>query len=188
METFRHKIHVRKNIIKRRRELPVTDRRAAGSVIADSLYLRPEYAAAGTICLYVSMAEEVDTTNILRTSLGTKRVVAPRVGTDGNLVLHLVTAPERLVHGMFGILEPDGESETVSPEAVDTFIVPGVAFDRLGGRIGYGHGYYDRMLEKISVPVIALAFAAQIVPDTYAEPHDVPVDLIITEKEVIEIC
>ncbi len=188
MEILHPKIGIRETALRRRREITASDRLQASTVIGEKVFLRPEYTAAKVVCLYVSLADEVDTSGIMRQSLTHKQVVIPKVHADGTLRLHTTSAPEELTPGAFGILEPAGENREVMATAIDLFIIPGVAFDRLGGRIGHGHGYYDRLLQQVHVPIMGLAFSEQIVPDTYAESHDVRVNVVITEKEVIEIC
>ena len=89
----------------------------------------------------------------------------------------------------FGILEPDPEvyPVTVEPNEIGVVFVPGVAFDRLGHRLGYGKGYYDRWLRGASaLEKIGLAFSFQVLERLPAEAHDVRLDLLVTEQDVLE--
>ena len=89
-----------------------------------------------------------------------------------------------LAPGAYGILEPE-TVVPVAPERLDLVLVPGVAFDKNGGRIGFGKGYYDRFLQKTSAKTVALCYGFQIVPDCFSESEDYPMDYIVTEDEVI---
>ncbi|MBI4399828.1 5-formyltetrahydrofolate cyclo-ligase, partial [Candidatus Micrarchaeota archaeon] len=95
---------------------------------------------------------------------------------------------EELAPGAYGILEP--KKEFLRPagyEEIQLVIVPGIAFDLKGNRIGYGLGYYDKLLPKLKCPKLALAFNFQVLPEIVEEKHDVKVDKIITETDVINI-
>ena len=83
------------------------------------------------------------------------------------------------------ILEPHKDCQKIAPEKIDLIIVPGIAFDKQKNRIGYGDGFYDRLLKKTKCPTIALAYEFQIVHNIPGEKHDVKVDQIITEKRIL---
>jgi 5-formyltetrahydrofolate cyclo-ligase len=104
------------------------------------------------------------------------------------LVLHAIGDPiADVVAGFRGIPEPRPDAPPVSPQAVDWVLVPGVAFDVAGGRLGYGGGYYDRLLPamRAGTPRVAAAFEAQIVAHVPRAPHDAGVDAIVTEARTI---
>lgn len=134
--------------------------------------------------VFWSFGSEVDTAPLIDRWLDEgKRVALPRI--DGSEVV-----PVAYVRGgptsatSFGAMEPvDGR--LLDPAELDLVIVPGVAFDRSGNRVGYGAGYYDRFLLRIRGPAIAIAFAIQVVPEVPAGRTDRPVDAIVTETEVI---
>jgi len=86
--------------------------------------------------------------------------------------------------GAFGISEPKAQIP-VPEEEIDVILVPGIAFDKKGGRIGFGKGYYDRLLSRTKAVKIGLCHAVQLVEDTFCEPHDVRMDYVITESELI---
>ena len=93
-----------------------------------------------------------------------------------------------LIPGSRGILEPDPSRCNIVPiECIDIAIIPGIAFDEKGGRIGSGDGYYDRLIPNLSITTrkVALSFEEQIVPQVPMESHDKYVDIIITEKRII---
>jgi 5-formyltetrahydrofolate cyclo-ligase len=118
------------------------------------------------------------------------RVVLPKVSVWGDLELYLVeNLSSEVKVGSFGIEEPTGGSiGAVPPELVDCFIVPGVAFDTTGCRLGFGLGYFDRLLARRApgAVVVALAFECQIRTDLPAEKHDVFMDFICTEERILD--
>ena len=110
---------------------------------------------------------------------------------DGELELFHLTDMNELSVGMYKILEPKAELRTlpekkVKPEELDLVMVPGVAFDRRGGRMGHGFGYYDKLLEhaRPDAPLVALAFECQLFEEIPTQSHDVYMDKIITEKAI----
>src|SRR5262249_27378287 len=119
-----------------------------------------------------------------------KRIVVPYC-VNNELELFLLRDMGELAVGMYKILEPRPDLRgqpgcTVRPEELDLIMVPGVAFDRTGARMGHGFGYYDRLLEhaRRDAPLVALAFECQLFPEIPTAPHDIFMDKIITEKAV----
>ena len=148
----------------------------------------PEYQAAHTIMFYVDVRDEVRTRQALPAVVASgKRIVVPYC-VDGELELFWLEKMEELELGMYRILEPKNELRTVEskrlqPTDLDLVMVPGVAFDRTGGRTGHGKGYYDKLLQhaRLDAPLIALAFECQLFEKIPAESHDIYMDKIITE-------
>jgi 5-formyltetrahydrofolate cyclo-ligase len=151
----------------------------------------PEYAAARTVLFYLDARSEVRTRHTLPDALRTgKRIVVPYC-VENELELFLLDSPDELAVGMYKILEPKPElrarpEKRVTPTELDLVMVPGVAFDRRGGRMGHGFGYYDRLLEhaRPDAPLVALAFECQLFPEIPTQPHDVFMDKVITEQAV----
>jgi 5-formyltetrahydrofolate cyclo-ligase len=151
----------------------------------------PEYAAAGTVMFYVDVRTEVRTRHSLPGALGHgKRIVVPYC-VDGELELFLLENMDELSIGMYKILEPKPElrnapGKRIPVEELDLVMVPGVAFDRRGARMGHGMGYYDKLLEhaRPDAPLVALAFECQLFPEIPTQEHDVFMDKIITENEI----
>lgn len=120
-------------------------------------------------------------------------VAAPRVGAAGDMTLREITGEEELMPGAYGIREP-GPGAPEAPLAPGTLVlVPGLAFDAAGGRLGYGGGYYDRLLaghradiDAGAIVLAAPAFAAQLVDAVPTEPHDVRVRFLITEEGLLD--
>lgn len=186
------KKQLRKQIIARRNALATAVREAKSEIIVKKVLELPAWQQAGIIMSYVSFGSEVATPALIKAALaGGKRVAVPLCVRDGRRLIasEVLAFPDDLQPGTWGILEPRPESlRPLEPELIDLVIVPGVAFDRGGNRLGYGAGYYDRFLATLrpGAMTIALAFTEQIVPDVYPEPHDRPVDMVITEAGIIE--
>lgn len=156
---------------------PSATRQSAEIVAA--LEAHPAFRAANTILLYHSLKDEVDTHAFIRKWSREKRILLPVV-TGDDLELRLYTGPEDLAVGAYGIEEPTGALFT-DYSAIGLIVVPGVAFDRNGNRLGRGKGYYDRLLPRIpSAYKIGICFPFQVVDEVPAEPFDIRMDEIIT--------
>ncbi|QGJ71890.1 5-formyltetrahydrofolate cyclo-ligase [Planctomycetales bacterium 10988] len=172
----------------------VQDRSLKSHTIQQKVLARPEVTSAKTILLYLSIRSEV-TTDLLRdTWLADEgmQLVVP-ICRGPILTLFALNSMEELSRGSFGIPEPAPSlaslpERQVNPEALDVMIMPGLVFDPQGNRIGYGKGHFDRLLEQARPDVfkIGLAFEDQIVPHLEPESHDIPLDLILTEKSSYE--
>ncbi|MDD2422566.1 MAG: 5-formyltetrahydrofolate cyclo-ligase [Heliobacteriaceae bacterium] len=159
--------------------------------IREQLRRLPVFQKAGTIMVYVDFRQEVATRPLIRRLLREgKQVAVPVCREAGRLIPAAIKAfPGDLRPGKWGILEPpEDHLDSVDPGELDLVLVPGVAFDRRGNRLGYGAGYYDRFLPLLrpGASKIGLAFALQLVEDVFPGAHDVPVDCIVTETEVIK--
>jgi len=147
--------------------------------------------ADATWLAYVNVRNEVETKGILEEVLRIQgSVVVPYCLSNNQLGLFMLSDWQQLEQGSFGIREPIAAlraERTVSPETLDAVVMPGVAFDRRGNRIGYGKGYFDRLLETLRSDClkIGLAFDCQIFSALPTEPHDIPVDHLVTETQVI---
>ncbi len=141
-----------------------------------------EYINAGTVMSYISLDIEVDTRDFIKNELLRKIFVVPFVLGE-NIQVSKLNDFNNLIEGGFGVLEPTKKERYDGK--IDLVIVPGVAFDLNGGRVGFGRGYYDRFLDKFNGLKVALAFEEQIVDSVPVEKHDQAVDMIITEKRII---
>lgn len=149
--------------------------------ILAALEAHPAFRAAKTVLLYHSLPDEVDTHRFIRKWKEEKRILLPVV-TGNDLELRLYTDAQSLTTGVYGIEEPVGAPFT-DYAAIDLIIVPGVAFDRNGNRLGRGKGYYDRLLPRIpSAHKIGICFPFQIVEEIPTEPFDIRMDEIITQQ------
>lgn len=151
----------------------------------------PEYASARTVMFYVDVRTEVRTRQFLPTALTHgKRIVVPYC-VEGDLQIFHLESMNELALGMYKILEPKPELRTlrakrVAVEELDLVMVPGVAFDRGGARMGHGFGYYDKLLEHVrpDAPLVAFAFECQLFDEIPTAAHDVFMDKIVTEQAV----
>lgn len=201
----RRKAEIRR-VLRQQREALDPERRAGLSAAAVTrLTSLPEFGRARTVMLYWAMKGEVETQPLIQACLIAGRQVAlPRIvtweppdapappevyGENGRgLAIHRYTGrPAELVAGPFGLTEPAPDAPRVPLEQLDLVVVPGVAFDRSGGRIGYGGGYYDRFLALLppAVPRVGLAYGFQLVERVPRHPDDQGVGLVVTEAEVI---
>jgi 5-formyltetrahydrofolate cyclo-ligase len=176
---------VRRAAIERRDLLSASGRSAKSERIVDRVLALPEVGAAGTVMTFWSFGSEVQTSVLIeRLQDAGKRVVLPRVA-EGEIAAVAYAPGDPVAATSFGAMEPVG-AELVPAEDVDVVIVPGVAFDRRGGRVGYGGGFYDRLLSRApSAPAVAVAFAVQVVDEVPQGRSDSRVDVIVTEDEVI---
>ncbi|MEO8674831.1 MAG: 5-formyltetrahydrofolate cyclo-ligase [Casimicrobiaceae bacterium] len=184
------KLTLRRAVLARRDALGMDDRAAASAAIFARLAALPSFASARTLLLTLPFRSEWDSLPLVRQALAAgKSVVVPRVNaTTRMLELHAIADPDRdAAPGHQGIPEPLAHCPAVAPALVDWVLVPGVAFDRAGRRLGYGGGYYDRLLPLLSPRAarIAGAFDLQIVDRVPSGPHDVTVDRIVTPSDAI---
>ncbi len=162
----------------------------AGSLaIVKRLVDREEIRRASTLMVYLAFGSEVLTDGLILWGWGEgKRIVVPRCRpASREMTACRIDGFEELERGHYGIREPKADIiRPVPPGEIEAVIVPAVAFDRRGYRVGYGGGYYDRFLpEARQAARIGAAFACQIVPAVPVETHDMTVDMIVTEGEVI---
>ena len=172
----------------KRRALTTDEVNIKSAKIQVALFSLDCFKSADTVCTFISAFKEPDTVEIIKRLLGDgKKVVVPVTDTNNTtLILSYIENMADLKKGAFGILEPT----TVKPAResdIDAVLVPGLAFDKNGGRMGFGKGYYDRFLEKTDAVKIALCYDFQLSDQIPTEPHDVPMDIIITESGVTEV-
>ena len=181
------KKEIREEVRRKLHDQSQRERVLASGRIQRSLYRLEEFRRARVVLVTLSCAEEVDTLRIVKRCLGTgKMVVVPRVTDEarGKLELRQIRNLEGdLARGAYGILEPrPAVTRVVKPGKVDCAILPGLAFDRRGNRLGRGKGFFDRLLAAIprEVPRIALAFKFQLVDRLPVWVHDRPVDIVLS--------
>jgi 5-formyltetrahydrofolate cyclo-ligase len=181
------KSEVRKRIISVRDALPAAVRRDAGARITVRLYELPAYRDAHCVLAYMGIGSEFDTAAFVADVLARgKALVLPRVDrATRSLRLHAVrdTATD-LSAGVWGIPEPRADRcPELTTAAIDFALVPGVAFTRRCERLGYGAGFYDRLIQGFAVrpALVAAAFSVQVVPELPVTPSDQEVDAVVTE-------
>jgi len=156
--------------------------------ILDRLTALPSYLAAKTVHTYVAWGNEVDTHQLIRDAFSHgKCVIVPRVDVERRALEHYrINSFSDLSPGAFGILEPvPARASRFEPGGAEVVVVPGIAFDPSGHRLGFGGGYYDAFLKPLSATKIALAYDFQIVDLLPTREEDERVDLIITEKRIL---
>lgn len=158
--------------------------------ICRALAVLPEFRRASTVMAFLAISGEPDLAVICDEAIDTgKRLCLPRVDWESRtMVAALVGGGEGgLIAGRHGLREPGPEAPVIPPGQVDLVLVPGLAFDESGRRLGRGAGYYDRFLAALSVAPIGVAFELQLVPEVPAAAHDVPMSAIVTERRVIRV-
>ena len=176
------KYEIRKKIKDLRTMLNEEDRIDAADRIFAKIEELAAFQLADKILMYHSLPDELDTKRFLKKWKNLKRFYLPRV--NGVNLEILPYEESRLEIGSFHIEEPTGD-DTVPVEEIELLIVPGVAFDRKGHRLGRGKGFYDRLLSNGSATKIGVAYDFKLVDDLPSLPHDVPMDIIITEETII---
>lgn len=171
-----------------RRAIPERMRTVRSRAAVQQLLETPLWQETDSILTYVPIRDELDVRPLHTAALAAgKRLILPRVD-DSSLSLYEVTLPERelIPSGSYGIPEPDPvQCRRLSPdEAVGLAVLPGLAFDVRGVRIGYGGGYFDRLLTKHPMRTLGIAFAAQLTARLPRETHDIPVQDVVTESQV----
>jgi 5-formyltetrahydrofolate cyclo-ligase len=184
-KTLREQAHTNRNA--------QPDKDQLSSVICSKLIELPAYRAARTVMWYVDVRSEVRTRHYLPETLKHDKTIVVPYCVEGELELFRLTSMDELATGAYRILEPKTElrgltDKKVAVAELDLIVVPGVAFDRRGARMGHGFGYYDKLLKnaRSDTPLVALAFECQLFDEIPTESHDVFMDLVITEKAVYQ--
>ncbi len=198
------KKEIRKEIIKNRDLLTSTEIREKSSLIRSKLFNMKEYIESESIFCFLTFGSELETDEIIKDALEKKKkVYVPYINKEEDVMYAVeIENMDDFELNKFGIREPRRERfyfERVihNPDPVENprileasplVLVPGVAFDRKGFRVGYGKGYYDRFFHTFPVKSkIALAFGLQLIDHVPAQEHDQSVDMILTENELIRI-
>ena len=190
MDNASKKKDIRARFLLQREALPQKDRLEKSRLISDRFLRSTEFRAAQSIHFYLAAPSEVQTDEMIRSALRlNKRVAVPIIDSANRSIALSEWAAfdrEKLQPGPFGILQPRPEfRKEVKLEKIDLWVIPGVAFDLSGNRLGFGGGYYDRLLVRAKGVVIGLAFEAQISSELPVIHTDRKVDMIITEGRTI---
>lgn len=175
------KTTLRNEIRAAKKAVPFYEKLQRSQAILQQVAQLPRFVEAQTVLLYWSMADEVQTHEFVEQWYHRKTILLPCVDGD-DLRLRTYTGPESMVAGeQFGIGEPTGE-EFTDYDSIDIIIVPGVAFDCHGNRMGRGRGFYDRLLQRTpNAYKIGIAFDFQLRDTIPTEPHDIAMDKVISE-------
>ena len=178
---------LRSELIAVRARIALDERRTGSLAIAERVDQVPAFREARIVSLYAPLGTEVDSSEIARRVLARgARLVYPRTVTGERRLAFARAEPGALVRGPLGALEPPPGAAQVALEEIDCVLMPGVAFSEDGLRLGRGGGYYDATLKKMPRAArIGIGFDAQVVATLPREPHDVPLDAIVTEARVL---
>ncbi len=178
-ENIRSKVKARKSLLSQ------TEKAFAAKCVFDRLEQSAAFLLAENILLYHSLPDELSTREFLDKWGSRKHFFLPRV--NGVNLEILPYDRSHMALGSFHIEEPQG-TETTDIKEIELIIVPGIAYDRRGNRIGRGKGYYDRLLATTSATTIGVGYDFQLIDeDIPAEPHDVAVDIVITDRRRLVI-
>jgi 5-formyltetrahydrofolate cyclo-ligase len=162
--------------------------RSHAAAISRQLLALPELVGARTVLTYAALPAELDPSAAIAELRGRGvRVAYTLIEAPGILGIHLVRSETELVPGPLSIRQPSHNAPRVAHDEIDLVIVPGVAFDETGARLGYGGGYFDRLLPMLRADCarIGIAFDEQLLPEIPSEEHDVRVDVVLTPTRVI---
>ena len=178
------KRHLRKRCRQVRDELGEAFRAQASEDICRRIRAWAGFPSAGVVFTYLPIRAETDLRPLFDASPASIRWAIPRVVETPvrSLAFHLYD-PDRLISHRYGMLEPDPSLPRLSPEQADLILVPGLAFSPAGHRLGYGAGYYDRLLALPGhPPTLGACFQALLLDDLPHQPHDRPVDFLVTDQ------
>jgi 5-formyltetrahydrofolate cyclo-ligase len=162
-------------------------RARADAAIAAQLTALPEYRAADTVFCFVGCGREIDTRPLLTDALARgKRLCVPLCTEPGKMEPREITALSDLTPGAYGILEPGEDSPRVQADEIDFTVVPCLACDCAGRRLGRGGGYYDRFLALYRAAAVLVCRERSLRPELPVEPHDRPVPWVLTERGLYE--
>jgi 5-formyltetrahydrofolate cyclo-ligase len=178
---------LRRSMLAHRKSLSPEEFRSASLLIQNTLLETENFKRAGSVVVYSPIHYEVDTALIVSSALACSKKVAFPVVVGHKLIFREVSDVSALAKGAFGILEPSATGPLFDVEDADMLIVPGVAFDLNGHRLGFGKGYYDKTIHRLEGhgKLVGLCYDFQLVDEILCESHDIKMDLIITDKRVV---
>jgi 5-formyltetrahydrofolate cyclo-ligase len=178
---------LRRTMLAHRKSLSPEEFRSASLHIQETFLDTDNFRRARSVLVYSPIHHEVETELIVRAALNSGKKVAFPVVVGHELIFREVSDSSALEKGAFGILEPTATGEVFSLDEADILVVPGIAFDLNGHRIGYGKGYYDKTIHRLEGhgKLVGLCYDFQLVDEILGEAHDIKMDLIITEKRVV---
>ena len=185
------KSELRKDVLKLRGAMSPEELKVKSDSVISRLQGLDEYRQARVVMAYVDFRNEVQTGALIESCLtGGKRICVPITDIAAKVLTpsEIKDFPGDLVPGAWGILEPRQECvRPLDPGEIDLVVVPGVAFDTNGDRLGYGGGFYDRFLPRTRTGTVfvALAFELQVRDNVYPGPHDCPMHILLTEERVL---
>jgi len=182
------KAELRKYYIAKREQLSPAKRREKSRHISQRVLNQSVFTDARTVGFYCAFGSEVETREMMKTALSRgKKIFLPTINPKYKTMTFSAHDGEldSLACNFYGILEPQGPPQ--DSNCLDLIIVPGLAFDKYGRRLGYGAGYYDRFLKKVDAKSIGIVFSEQLHTSLPVNKYDVPVDIVITDKDCIKV-
>lgn len=181
------KTTLRKLVLEKRDAVAVDTRKKWDEEVIKRIIHSEFYINSSSIFTFVSFGSEVNTHQIINLALNDNKIIyVPKIKSkEKGIEIFRINSLSDLKPGYFGILEPSENCSAADSSDIDLILMPGVAFDRQGGRLGYGAGFYDRFLTKMNKKItkIALAYQLQVVDSVPMESSDVRIDGIITNEE-----
>lgn len=184
-QTMNAKADLRRRLLAQRAALTALEVYHKSVAITAYACAMPAFRASQTVMVYMALAQEVQTGHIIEEARRQcKRIAVPVIQGPTLVAVDLPSDETLLRRGPYGILEPACTTAVVRPADIACVLVPGVAFDRRGGRLGFGHGYYDRFLAQLppTTCYCGLAFGIQLLPCVPCRPHDICMHWIVTEQ------
>ncbi|MBE3093329.1 MAG: 5-formyltetrahydrofolate cyclo-ligase [Actinobacteria bacterium] len=179
---------IRKRIQNKRNSLPIRDRKKRSKIIAEKFFDTAYYNNSNNILIFYPFRSEIDVTIIIRQALENKKnIILPRIHDQELKLFYVDNLKKQLERGAYGIMEPIiGLCRPAKISDIDLVVVPGISFDKNLNRLGYGGGYYDKLLLHIpeGVKKIALCFDIQVVDSIPISEHDIKVDILITDTKI----
>jgi len=189
--TILFKKKLRKEILGKRDSIPISDRKKRSKIIAEKFYSTPYYINSNNILIYYNFGSEVDTAPVISQALkNNKSIILPKVYDQELNLYYIDKLSEQLEIGKYGIMEPDPRfCRAAEIKDIDLVVVPGLGFDKNLNRLGYGRGFYDRLLPLFprEVKKIALCFDVQVVDSIPTAENDIKIDHLITESKIYRI-
>lgn len=181
-----YKNELRASIKQSRKELPALEKEALDAGVTKNVFRLYQYRSAKTLLIYVSTDIEVDTFKIIEGALKDgKKVAVPRCIPNTRLMeFHYIDSIEQLSPGTFGVLEPKETLPIVEDFEGCLMLLPALALDYSGYRLGYGKGYYDRYLSRFTGACVGMCYSYNLRRHMYHGRYDRPVDVIVTEKAI----
>ena len=176
---------LRRKFAAERQAIPEKERLEKSRAICNNFLSSMAYDHSDTVLLYYSINSEVDTQELIDSVLASgKRLALPVCRENSEMIFRYIESREDLTKGFFSALEPKAGLEEFKEARHAICVIPAIAFDKEGYRIGYGKGYYDMFLKDMTALKIGVCHSFQLVDEIPSEPHDIKMDMIVTEREI----